>query len=171
MRRKKSGGRCGTADVRVAASLRGCDDTGRHASAHASPDPHRQPHGQRMTLAFLVPHAAFVVSPRCATVLTNVPPSPLDLRAYRGLQDHPQHLPRLQRVPRSFLIAGAAFVAFSYATTTCCPHRSTRAAGHIPNTTLTSPAPVAASLHRTHRTLAILSAVPPPLKTCPWHAP
>ncbi|KAJ7897515.1 hypothetical protein B0H13DRAFT_2664696 [Mycena leptocephala] len=101
----------------------------RAIAAHPSPDPHRQPHGQRMTLAFLVPHTAFVVSPRCATVLTSVPPSPLDPHACRGLQDHPQHLPRLQRVSRSFLIAGAAFVAFSYATTIYCPHRSTRAAG------------------------------------------
>ncbi|KAJ7889423.1 hypothetical protein B0H13DRAFT_2666203 [Mycena leptocephala] len=118
--------------------------------------------------------SAFVVSPRCATVSTSVPPSPLDPRACRGLQDHPQHLPHLQRLPRPFLIAGAAFVAFSYATTIYCPHRSTRAAGHIPNTTLTSPAPTAAShvaFVDSPRTLAILSAVPPPLKTCPWHAP
>ncbi|KAF8196352.1 hypothetical protein K438DRAFT_1968066 [Mycena galopus ATCC 62051] len=65
-----------------------------HANAHPSPDPHRQPHGQRMTLAFIVPHAACVASPRSATVLSSVPPSPLDARA---LQYPPQYVPRPRR--------------------------------------------------------------------------
>ncbi|KAF8196386.1 hypothetical protein K438DRAFT_1968102 [Mycena galopus ATCC 62051] len=58
-----------------------------HANAHPSPDPHRQPHGQRMTFAFIVPHAAFVVSPRSATVLSSVLSLPLDARDWA----HPQH--------------------------------------------------------------------------------
>jgi hypothetical protein len=74
-------------------------------------------------LAFVVPHAAFVASPRCATVLPSVLPSPLEAHASRAFQYHPQHDPRPQRAPRSFLIAGAAFVAFSYAPTFYCPHR------------------------------------------------
>ncbi|KAJ7458127.1 hypothetical protein FB451DRAFT_1406441 [Mycena latifolia] len=79
--------------------------------------PHRQPHGQRVALAFVVRPAAFVASPHCATGLASVPPAPLGGRACRALQDHPQHAPRPQRAPRAFLIAGAAFVAFSCATT------------------------------------------------------
>ncbi|KAJ7794934.1 hypothetical protein B0H14DRAFT_3888538 [Mycena olivaceomarginata] len=98
------------------------------------------------TLAIVVPYAAFVVSLGCATVLTSVPPSPLDARACRALQCHPRHVPRPHRTPRSFLIAGAAFVAFSYvATTISCPHRTARVAGRIPNMTPTSPAPAAAA--------------------------
>jgi hypothetical protein len=102
-------------------------------------------------LAFVVPHAAFVASPRCATVFISVPLSPLDARACRALQYHPQHVPRLHGAPWSFLIAGAAFVAFLSAHTIYCPDCSTHAAGRIPNTTPTSPAPVAAALHRAHR--------------------
>ncbi|KAJ7252264.1 hypothetical protein C8J57DRAFT_1474307 [Mycena rebaudengoi] len=121
------------------------------AIVHHSPDPHRQPYGKRVMLAFVVPHAAFVASPRCATVLISAPLSPLDARACCALQYHPQHVPRLRGAPWSFLIAGAAFVAFSSAHTIYCPGRSTHAAGRIPNTTPTSPAPVAAALHRAHR--------------------
>ncbi|KAJ7029064.1 hypothetical protein C8F04DRAFT_1289008 [Mycena alexandri] len=90
------------------------------------------------------PEAAFIASPRSATVVTSVP---LDARACRALQYHPQHDPRPRCALRSFLIAGAA-VAFSYATTFYRPHRSMRVAGRIPNTTSTSPAPAAADLHR-----------------------
>jgi hypothetical protein len=104
------------------------------------------------TLAIFVPYAAFVVSLGCATVLTSVPPSPLDARACRALQCHPRHVPRPHRTPRSFLIAGAAFVAFSYvATTISFPHHTARVAGRIPKMTLTSPAPVAAARPRTPR--------------------
>ncbi|KAJ6569828.1 hypothetical protein DFH09DRAFT_1313622 [Mycena vulgaris] len=126
-----------------------------HAARDVRRDRHvttcRDPHPQCVTLASVVPHADFVASPRCATVLTSVPPSPLEARPCRALQYHPQHVLRPQRAPRSFLIAGAAFVAFSYATTIYCPHRSTRAVGRIPNMPPTSPAPAAAALHRARR--------------------
>ncbi|KAF8195159.1 hypothetical protein K438DRAFT_2017207 [Mycena galopus ATCC 62051] len=102
-----------------------------HASAHPSPDPHHQPHGQRVTLASVVPGAAFVASSCSATVLTAVAPN---ARAAHALQYHPQHVPRRQHAPRSFLIAGAA-VAFSYATAIRSPHHWTRAAWRNPNTT------------------------------------
>ncbi|KAJ7812263.1 hypothetical protein B0H14DRAFT_3150412 [Mycena olivaceomarginata] len=76
------------------------------------------------TLAIFVPYAAFVC--------------------------HPRHVPRPHRTPRSFLIAGAAFVGFSYvATTISCPHRTARVARRIPNMTPTSPAPAAAAPPRT----------------------
>jgi hypothetical protein len=103
-------------------------------------------------LTIFVPYAAFIVSLGCATVLTGVPPSPLDARACRALQCHPRHVPRQHRTPRSFLFAGAAFVAFSYvATTISCPHRTARVAGPIPNMTPTSPTPAAAAPPRTPR--------------------
>ncbi|KAJ7363042.1 hypothetical protein DFH08DRAFT_1025653 [Mycena albidolilacea] len=96
------------------------------------------------------PHVTFVSSALC----DRLPPSPLDGRACRVLQYHPQHVPRLQRAPRSFLIAGAVFVALSYATTNYSP--------------------AAAALHRARR-IRRLPARPahpqrrpnPPLKTCP----
>ncbi|KAF8130026.1 hypothetical protein K438DRAFT_1999563 [Mycena galopus ATCC 62051] len=114
--------------------------------SHATTTP---PHAARDVL--VDPDAAFVATPRCATVLTGVPPSPADARACRALQYYPQHIPRAQRAPRLFLIAGVAFFAFTYATTIYCPHRSTRTAGHIPNTTPTSPARATAALHRARR--------------------
>jgi hypothetical protein len=95
------------------------------------------------------------------TVLTSVPPSPLDARPCHALHYHPQHGPCPQRAPGSLLIAGAACVAFSYATTIYCPRRSTHATtGHIPRTTPTSPAPAAAALHRA-RHVRRLPARPP----------
>ncbi|KAF8195174.1 hypothetical protein K438DRAFT_1968508 [Mycena galopus ATCC 62051] len=48
-----------------------------HASAHPSPNPHRQPHGQRLMLASVFPDAAFVASSCSATVLTGVSPTPV----------------------------------------------------------------------------------------------
>ncbi|KAJ7854259.1 hypothetical protein B0H14DRAFT_3865530 [Mycena olivaceomarginata] len=121
------------------------------------------------------PRAAFVASPRLATVLSSVPPSPVNTRACRTLQYHLQHVPHPQRAPRSFFVTGAAFVALSYATTIYCLHRSTRAAGRIPPTP-TSPAPAAAAFHGARR-VRRLPARPghpqrrpnPSLKTCPWH--
>ncbi|KAJ7890193.1 hypothetical protein B0H14DRAFT_3126829 [Mycena olivaceomarginata] len=106
-----------------------------------------------------------------------VPPSPLDPRAC-ALQYHLQHVPRPRHALRSFFIAGVAFVAFSYATTIYCPHCSTHAAGRIHNTTPTSPAPAAATLHRAPRVRRLPARLghpqrrpTPPLKTCPWRAP
>ncbi|KAJ7804523.1 hypothetical protein B0H14DRAFT_3883394 [Mycena olivaceomarginata] len=136
-----------------------------HASAHPSPDPHRQAHGQRVTLAFLVPHAAFVASPHCATMLTSVPPSPLEPRACRALQYHLHHVPRPQHALRSFLITGAAFVAFSYATAVLTARRTRLVASttrhrrplHLRQPLYTAHPAFVASL----RVLAILSAVPP----------
>ncbi|KAJ7844299.1 hypothetical protein B0H13DRAFT_1908992 [Mycena leptocephala] len=115
------------------------------------PRPTCQPYRQRVMLAFLVPHATFVASLCCTTVLTSVPPSPLDARACCALQYHPQHVPHPQHMPRSFLIAGAIFVTFLYTTTIRCPHPSTHAIGCIPNTTPTFPAPAAAALHHARR--------------------
>ncbi|KAJ7720076.1 hypothetical protein B0H14DRAFT_3900798 [Mycena olivaceomarginata] len=134
----------------TAMSPRARDSAPDTAGAHPGPDPHRQSHGQRVTLALVVSHAAFIASPGCATVLSSVPSSRLDTRACCALWYHPQYVPRPQRAPRSFLIAGAAFISFSYATI-YCPHPSTHAAGRIPTTTPTSPAPAAAALHRAHR--------------------
>ncbi|KAJ7742523.1 hypothetical protein B0H14DRAFT_3607964 [Mycena olivaceomarginata] len=103
-----------------------------HASAHPSSDPHRRPHGQCATLTVVVSYAAFVASPGYTTALNSVPPSRPDARPCRGLEYHPQYVPRPQPAPRSFL------VAFSYATAIYCPHPSTHAARRIPNTTPTS---------------------------------
>ncbi|KAF8194715.1 hypothetical protein K438DRAFT_2017297 [Mycena galopus ATCC 62051] len=148
------------------------------ASAHPSPDLHGEPHGQRVTLAFFIPHAAFVAFP----VLCDPPNQFIALTVRRlrshALQYYPQHLPPPQHAPRSFLVVIAAFIVFSYATTIHCPHRSTRAAWRIPNTAPMSPATAVAALHRAYR-LHRLPARPghpqhrpnPPLETCPWHTP
>ncbi|KAJ7318549.1 hypothetical protein DFH08DRAFT_942575 [Mycena albidolilacea] len=72
------------------ASPHACYSARRHAGAHSSPDPHYQPHRQPVTPA-LVPHATFVASPGCATVVISVPPSRLDARACRALRYLPQH--------------------------------------------------------------------------------
>jgi hypothetical protein len=104
-----------------------------------------------VTYALVVPYAAFVASPGCATVLPSVPLSRLDARACRALQYHPQYAALPQRAPRSFLIASVACVALSYATTIYCPYPSTQAAGCIPNTTPTSPAPAVATLQCARR--------------------
>ncbi|KAJ6528501.1 hypothetical protein B0H19DRAFT_1274725 [Mycena capillaripes] len=129
---------------------------GRHASAHPSPDAHHQ---QCVTLAFVVPHAAFVAFPRCATVLTSAPPSPLDACACRALQYLLQHVGRPQRASRSFFIAGAVFVAFSYATTDAPgwahPHRRRRPQ-HLRQPLSTEHAAFVAS----PRVLIIFSAAP-----------
>ncbi|KAJ7822195.1 hypothetical protein B0H14DRAFT_1325098 [Mycena olivaceomarginata] len=108
-----------------ATSLRGAATRSRRRTAPTHSTPRRRPPRpgsiQRVTLAFPVPTSPSP-RPRCATRL---PPSPLDGRACRVLQYYPQHVPRLQRAPRSFLIAGAVFVAFSYVTTIYCLYRST----------------------------------------------
>ncbi|KAJ7793333.1 hypothetical protein B0H14DRAFT_149374 [Mycena olivaceomarginata] len=94
---------------------------------------------------------------------------------YWHLQYRPKHAPRLQRALRSFLIAGAAFVASSYAATIYCPHHSTHAIEHIPNTTRRpqhrqQPRQPLSTMHAAFvaspRVLTIFSAVPP----LPWRA-
>ncbi|KAF8195194.1 hypothetical protein K438DRAFT_1968529 [Mycena galopus ATCC 62051] len=56
-----------------AAALRCCPTPTRPTPRQRAPsaDPHRQPHGQCSTLAFVVPHAAFVASPCSATFITS----------------------------------------------------------------------------------------------------
>lgn len=71
-----------------------------YASAHPSPDTHRQLHGRRVSFAFVAPTSPSS-RPRRATVSSTVPPSPLDARACRALQYHPQHVLRPASVPRA----------------------------------------------------------------------
>ncbi|KAJ7808581.1 hypothetical protein B0H14DRAFT_3881358 [Mycena olivaceomarginata] len=111
---------------------------------------------QRVTHALVVPYAAFVASPGCATVLPSVPLSRLDARACRALQYHPQYAPLPRRAPPSFLIAGVACVALSSATTIYCSYPSMQAAGTCGCRSSNAHVVFVASPH----VLAILSAVP-----------
>jgi hypothetical protein len=119
------------------------------------------------------PHVAFVPSALC----DSLPPSPLDGRACHVLQYDPQHVPRLQRAPPSFLIAGAVFVAFSYAPTIYCLYRSTRGCMHPQHDTdvhstcgsRSQPCTPRSSPPRTSCPSSALSQ--PSAQNLPWHAP
>ncbi|KAJ7363017.1 hypothetical protein DFH08DRAFT_329173 [Mycena albidolilacea] len=174
---------CGTSHRATNPLLRDCDTTScalersrrRTAPTHSTPrrcapQPGSIPPVARAACGAHIPrpHVAFVSSALC----DRLPPSPLDGCACRVLQHYPQHVPRLQRAPRSFLIAGAVFVAFSCATTTVFTAR--HAAAYIPNTTPTSTASAPAAFHRARRVrrLPARPAHPqrrpnPPLKTRP----
>ncbi|KAJ7347992.1 hypothetical protein DFH08DRAFT_1001372 [Mycena albidolilacea] len=82
-------------------------------SALPSSSPHHRPRAQHATLTFLATHAAFIASPRTATLSSSVPPSPLEPGTCRAPWHHPHHLPRLQRAPWLFPIASAAVIASS----------------------------------------------------------
>ncbi|KAF8182451.1 hypothetical protein K438DRAFT_1975580 [Mycena galopus ATCC 62051] len=128
------------------------------ASAHPSPDLHSQPHGQRVMLAFFIPHAAFVASPRCATILT----------MYRPHRSTPAPAALFGMTRNT-----AAFTAFSYTTTIYCPLRSTRAAWHIPNTTPMSPAPgpSSAASQSSSRNLPLARTTHTTRMLCTWPYP
>jgi hypothetical protein len=132
---------------------------GRHASAHPSPDPHCQPHGQR---------------------LRRVPALRDTLDQCAALTARPPRLPRSSGPP--------ATPPASAARATAVPHRWRRLRRlFIRHHLLSSQLDTSGWAHPQHlrqplstahaafvaspRTLAILSAVPSPLKTCPWHAP
>ncbi|KAF8201998.1 hypothetical protein K438DRAFT_1965451 [Mycena galopus ATCC 62051] len=126
--------------------------------------PHRMRYPTRLrtccTLrdAVLGPRRLRRVSTLCDRLDQCIAP-PVDARAHHALQYYPQHVPRPHRAPRPFLIAGAAFVTFSYATTIIV--RSTRAAGRISNMTPMTPTPAAAAhaaFVASPHVLAILSA-------------
>ncbi|KAJ7808364.1 hypothetical protein B0H13DRAFT_2385869 [Mycena leptocephala] len=81
--------------------LRDYDVLMRAIAAHASPDPHRQPHGQRMTLAFLVPALRDRLD-QCTTLTARPPRLP---RSSGPPATPPASAARATVV----LIAGAAF--------------------------------------------------------------
>ncbi|KAJ7855496.1 hypothetical protein B0H14DRAFT_3449021 [Mycena olivaceomarginata] len=121
---------------------------GRLAREAEHPGPRRQLHSHHVTppLVSSSPHAAFVASPGCATLLTIVPPSRFDARTCHT-RYHPQHFPCLQRTLWSFFIAEAAFfrLPIRYHHLPSLPLDGPL--GRIPNTTPTAPALSAAALH------------------------
>jgi hypothetical protein len=112
------------------------------------------------------PYAAFVASPGYTTVLNSVSTSRPDARPCRGLQYHPQHVPRPQPAPRSFLVAGAAFVAFSYATAIYCLHPLDARRSAHPQHNTDIPAPAAVPTTDLPTEFLCLSAMLHPTPSC-----